>query len=417
MNSVSIALLCLAASAPLSAQPRQWEPVGAPLEGFVGGSLTAHDDGGGVALYAGGATLVIGQASVFRFQGASWSPVGGVRVSSFETFATGSRTQLYCGVTPTGKFPVPIVQVWDGVRWSEVGGGIETSHWLDGISDLAVYDDGSGPAVYAGGAFYGANGANISRWRGTGDWQPVGTETVGEVFRMHVFDDGSGPRLYVVTRGSQPRFWRWDGSAWQLLPFTANDAVHALAAFDDGSSSDLYAAGAFTSIGGVAAPGFAKWDGQSWSPLTPQLHGTLWSLTATDGSCGRALYLGGELTSIAGVSVRNIARLTTQGFEPLGDGREPVYGLTEFDDGAGLALYAIGRSPGTTTTVISRWPCEACYPDCDQSTGPSVLDIFDFLCFQDAFVTMDPYADCDNNTTFDIFDFLCFQDAFVAGCS
>jgi len=55
----------------------------------------------------------------------------------------------------------------------------------------------------------------------------------------------------------------------------------------------------------------------------------------------------------------------------------------------------------------------SCYPDC---TGEGTLDIFDFLCFQDAFVSMDPYADCTGEGTFDIFDFLCFQDAFVTGC-
>jgi hypothetical protein len=59
--------------------------------------------------------------------------------------------------------------------------------------------------------------------------------------------------------------------------------------------------------------------------------------------------------------------------------------------------------------------CE-CYPDCDQSTGAGVLDIFDFLCFQDAFTSMDPYADCTGDTLFDVFDFLCFQDAFITGC-
>jgi hypothetical protein len=57
-----------------------------------------------------------------------------------------------------------------------------------------------------------------------------------------------------------------------------------------------------------------------------------------------------------------------------------------------------------------------CYPDCDTTSGAGVLDIFDFLCFQDAFVSMDPYANCDGNSTFDIFDFLCFQDAFTTGC-
>jgi endonuclease/exonuclease/phosphatase family metal-dependent hydrolase len=63
----------------------------------------------------------------------------------------------------------------------------------------------------------------------------------------------------------------------------------------------------------------------------------------------------------------------------------------------------------------------ACYPDCDTTTGVGVLDIFDFLCFQDAFTSGDPYAcECDvtaGSAACDIFDFLCFQDAFTTGCS
>lgn len=62
----------------------------------------------------------------------------------------------------------------------------------------------------------------------------------------------------------------------------------------------------------------------------------------------------------------------------------------------------------------------SCYADCDQSTGAGVLDIFDFLCFQDLFVAGDPYAcDCDLSTGIgvcDVFDFLCFQNQFVSGC-
>jgi len=61
-----------------------------------------------------------------------------------------------------------------------------------------------------------------------------------------------------------------------------------------------------------------------------------------------------------------------------------------------------------------------CYADCETSTGAGVLDIFDFLCFQNAFVAADPYAcDCDIGTGLgvcDLFDFLCFQEAFVSGC-
>ncbi len=76
---------------------------------------------------------------------------------------------------------------------------------------------------------------------------------------------------------------------------------------------------------------------------------------------------------------------------------------------------------GIDAFAVSSIACESsCYADCDPSTGAGVLDIFDFLCFQNAFVAGDPYAcDCDTSTgpaVCDIFDFLCFQSAFVGGC-
>jgi len=55
----------------------------------------------------------------------------------------------------------------------------------------------------------------------------------------------------------------------------------------------------------------------------------------------------------------------------------------------------------------------SCYADCD---GNGSLDVFDFLCFQDAFILMAPFADCDSSLSLDVFDFLCFQDSFVGGC-
>lgn len=57
-----------------------------------------------------------------------------------------------------------------------------------------------------------------------------------------------------------------------------------------------------------------------------------------------------------------------------------------------------------------------CYADCD---GSGALDLFDFLCFVNAFNSGDTYADCDRSTgceVLDLFDFLCFVNAFNAGC-
>ena len=83
-----------------------------------------------------------------------------------------------------------------------------------------------------------------------------------------------------------------------------------------------------------------------------------------------------------------------------------------------LGTTAYVADSGSGLQILDVTPCRA---DCDQSTGMCILDIFDFLCFQDSFVAGEPYAcDCDTSTgpgVCDILDFLCFQNAFLNGCS
>ena len=54
-----------------------------------------------------------------------------------------------------------------------------------------------------------------------------------------------------------------------------------------------------------------------------------------------------------------------------------------------------------------------CYADCN---GDGVLNILDFVCFQNAFVTADPQADCNGDGALNILDFVCFQGEFESGC-
>jgi hypothetical protein len=44
------------------------------------------------------------------------------------------------------------------------------------------------------------------------------------------------------------------------------------------------------------------------------------------------------------------------------------------------------------------------------------LTLFDFLCFQNAFLAGDPYADCDGDGVLDSLDFSCFQARFLNRC-
>src|SRR5206468_3719208 len=143
---------------------------------------------------------------------------------------------------------------------------------------LSVYDDGSGPALYAGGAFDLAPGGvpanNIAKWDGT-SWTALGSGITGSparVLALTVFNDGSGPALYVggsfTTAGgvAASNIAKWNGSSWAGLGSAASGAagVRALTVYDDGSGPALYAGGGFTDAGDVAVNRIAKWNGSSW---------------------------------------------------------------------------------------------------------------------------------------------------------
>ncbi|MCA9278827.1 MAG: hypothetical protein H6815_11600 [Phycisphaeraceae bacterium] len=55
----------------------------------------------------------------------------------------------------------------------------------------------------------------------------------------------------------------------------------------------------------------------------------------------------------------------------------------------------------------------ACYADCD---GSGTLNVFDYICFGNAYASNDPYADCDNSGGLNVFDYICFGNEYAAGC-
>jgi hypothetical protein len=108
------------------------------------------------------------------------------------------------------------------------------------------------------------------------DWLPTfgGQPGVdGEVFALAVFDDGTGPALYVggafeLAGGIVANnVAKWDGSKWSDVGGGTSSSVSSLAVFDDGSGPTLYAGGGFDKAGGVSVSMIAKWDGSAWSAL------------------------------------------------------------------------------------------------------------------------------------------------------
>jgi hypothetical protein len=84
---------------------------------------------------------------------------------------------------------------------------------------------------------------------------------------LTVFDDGTGPALYagglftIAGGSSANKIAKWNGSSWSALGSGMNDFVSALTVFDDGIGPALYAGGTFTTAGAVSANRIAKWNG------------------------------------------------------------------------------------------------------------------------------------------------------------
>ena len=74
---------------------------------------------------------------------------------------------------------------------------------------------------------------------------------------------------------------------------------------------------------------------------------------------------------------------------------------------AGDDLFSIGEAG------LHAFLATTCTADCDSN---GVLNVLDFVCFQQRFVAGDPAADCDDNGALNVLDFVCYQQAFVGGC-
>ncbi len=352
--------------------------------------LTVFDSGRGDALYAGGSFSTAGGVTgnyVAKWDGTQWSALSGPsgtgmsgRVEALAVFDDGSGDALYAGgwFTTAGGVTVNKIAKWNGTQWSALSG----TGMSGNVEALAVYDDGSGDALYAGGNFSTAGGVsvkNIAKWNGT-LWSalsgPSGTGMDDYVLALAVYDGGSGDALYASGRFTSAgglvvnRLAKWDGSQWLVLPGPTgngmNTSVLAFAVYNDGSGDALYAAGWFTVAGGVSAPRIAKWDGTQWSAFSGPTGGDLISvqtLAVYDDGGGDALYVGGDFSTVDGIFVSRIAKWDgTQWsalYGPAAFGTNgDVFALATYDDGSGDALYAGGdfnTAGGVTVNGIAKW--------------------------------------------------------------
>jgi hypothetical protein len=314
---------------------------------------------------------VAGQPGVFKFG------FPNPEISALTVFDDGSGAGprlIVAGVfTMAGGIYANNIAAWDGQGWQALGAGLLGSGNSPTVESLAVFDDGGGPALYAGGSFSNAGGLTarrIAKWDGQA-WSSLGAGLNNTVFSLVVHDDGSGPGAQLIAAGTftqaggQPANFiaKWNGQAWSTLGQGLNASVGALAVYDDGSGAGpaLIVGGGFTAAGGVPANRVARWQGQTWSALGAGVNDYVNDLEVfDDGSgVGSALYVAGLFTSAGGAPASRIARWDGLAWSPLGNGfNDRVLDLNVHDDGSGPALYAAGdfvKSGTLTLARVAKW--------------------------------------------------------------
>jgi len=274
------------------------------------------------------------------------------------------------------------------------------------VRAMAVFNDGTGDALYVGGNFMDAGGVvagSIAKWDGQ-NWTPLivpsGANGVsGTVRALKVYNDGSGDALYVA--GGFPflgdgsfagAIAKWDGTNWTLLQgpgspvnlgIGVNNPINALEVYNEGFGEMLFAGGIFDVAGGQPAFTVARWNGDVWSSLGDNGimgdfdeetgccvgPGVVDALLRFDDGSGEALYAGGLFNFAEFQAMNGLARWDGSGWtEVIGNsdssaidgmpGESGVHALAAYNDGTGDAMYVGGQFSsvnGITANRIARW--------------------------------------------------------------
>ncbi|MEZ6036081.1 MAG: hypothetical protein R3F29_01285 [Planctomycetota bacterium] len=307
---------------------------------------------GGTFRDAGGVPV----RNLATWDGASWSATVAGTNGTLLTCANLADGTLVAGgeFTSIGGVAARCVAHWDGVAWTALGGGMQrASSWLAPAAVRAVAVLPSGDLV-AGGDFGFADGApaqNLARWDGV-SWSEFGGGVDGTVRSLLVLANGD---LVVggefAHAGGVPAscIARWRNGTWSAFgPGLGQSAtIYELAGVDalaQLASGELVAGGNFTRAGALTTLCIARWNGLSWSPMCSSMSGQvalLWRpgvhalLALPDGD----LLVGGWFEQIDGQSLRHIARWHSGAWSAVGAG-----------------LYAVPGDSATTVCKIVALP-------------------------------------------------------------
>lgn len=231
----------------------------------------------GTNIYVG-LGLTAGDNEVWRYNGTSWTKIGGDGLNSgFTNTHTNVQTlsysngTLYAGLSGTTTNAES--WSWNGTTWTRIGGGYINHSWgyfnLQNIESMTVY----GEYLYAGTGNTVAGNAQVWRYDGS-TWEIVGGQGVNNSWAPGTYEDvltlvAEGGKLYagLGTTASDAEVWEYNGTTWTKIGGDGLNSSWA-AGFEEVYSlanlnGDLYAG-----IGNSASDAEVwKWNGTSWSKI------------------------------------------------------------------------------------------------------------------------------------------------------
>lgn len=335
---------------------------------------------GGDFDYAG--TMLVNQ--IGRWDGTTWHGFGeGIAYNSIsgrvEAVAVDGRGRVYITgfFTYAAGLPVSNIAMWDGTRWWDMGGGIDSSGYA-----LAAIGD----TVYVGGGFTRAGGISANRiasWNAvTQKWSALSSGINGSVYGLavHGTDVFAGGDFSAAGGISTENIARWDGTRWNTLGtgLDFNGRVNAVAVDEGGT---VVVGGDFSSIAlpdntavRITANAVALWNSadSGWYLLGVDgqrgvtRHGTYSDFSGTVYAAaivGGDVFVGGRFDKAGNVAAANIARWNAASnvWHALGasiggtTGTPEVHALTLI--GNDLFVGGSFSVAGTATDVgnIARW--------------------------------------------------------------
>jgi len=311
-----------------------WMPLGFSESGTLASSVYAivEFDGQLVAAgtfgYGGSGPTSTDLSRIARWSGSQWLALGsngGYGLSAYATSLAVWNGSLYVGGNFTSanaggdqiQVAASRIARWDGSNWFGLGSGVDGR-----VESLLAMDD----ALYVGGRFAAAGGApaaGIARWNGS-TWQAVANALIGSTQYENipsvlaiasgeagVMVGGDFGRVADASPGTTPPLIVnniAELTPQSVLPLGAtsgagvNGWLTSLARF----RGDLFIAGQFSSVGGVAANNIARFDGEQWHAVGSNagngVDNFVYTLVASDDN----LFVGGKFKNV-NLGTANIA--------------------------------------------------------------------------------------------------------------